>query len=121
MDAMNQEVLGYFGLKFEKREKYANDYVSELLNLYKKETNLDESTFVSGRGHRKSIRQKQSFQDRSRCHFHAAKMGLVDVKSYASDIECFVPLMEKFNELYGHCPNYPVADAGYGSYNNYLY
>lgn len=29
--------------------------------------------------------------------------------------------MEKFNKTYGHYPEYPVADAGYGSYNNYLY
>lgn len=36
-------------------------------------------------------------------------------------MECFIPLMEKFNELYSHYPKYPVADAGYGSYNNYLY
>lgn len=36
-------------------------------------------------------------------------------------MECFVPLMEKFNRTYGHYPKYPVADAGYGSYNNYLY
>lgn len=27
----------------------------------------------------------------------------------------------KFNRSYGHYPKYPVADAGYGSYNNYLY
>ena len=36
-------------------------------------------------------------------------------------MECFIPLMEKFNNIYGHYPKYPVADAGYGSYNNYLY
>ena len=36
-------------------------------------------------------------------------------------MECFVPLVEKFNRSYGHYPKYPVADAGYGSYNNYLY
>lgn len=36
-------------------------------------------------------------------------------------MECFVPLMEKFNATYGHYPKYPVADAGYGSYNNYIY
>jgi hypothetical protein len=30
-------------------------------------------------------------------------------------------LMEKFNRTYGHYPKYQVADAGYGSYNNYLY
>ena len=29
--------------------------------------------------------------------------------------------MEKFNELYGFYPKYPVADAGYGSFNNYLF
>ena len=27
----------------------------------------------------------------------------------------------KFNRTYGHYPKYQVADAGYGSYNNYLY
>ena len=59
IDAMNQEVLGYFNLKLEKREEYAIDYVSKLLELYKKGTGLDESTFVSGCGHRKSIYQKQ--------------------------------------------------------------
>lgn len=48
-------------------------------------------------------------------------IAVVDVRRYASDMECFVPLMEKFNHLYGHYPEYPVADAGYGSYNNYLY
>ena len=42
---------------------------------------------------------------------------MIDVKPYASDMECFVPLMEKFNKSYGHYPKYPVADAGYGSYN----
>ena len=29
--------------------------------------------------------------------------------------------MESFNKLYGFYPNYPVADTGYGSYNNYLF
>ena len=36
-------------------------------------------------------------------------------------MECFVPLMEKFNKIYGRYPKYPIADAGYGSYNNYIY
>ena len=43
IDAMNQEVLGYLGLKLEKREEYAIDYVSELLEMYKKGTGLDEN------------------------------------------------------------------------------
>ena len=48
-------------------------------------------------------------------------IAVVDVKPYASDMDCFVPLMEKFKKQYGFYPEYPVADAGYGSYNNYLY
>lgn len=43
------------------------------------------------------------------------------VYAYASDMDCFQPLMEGFSKRYGHYPRYPVADAGYGSFNNYLY
>ena len=171
IDAMNHEVLGYLGVKLEKREEYAVNYVAELLEMYKKETNLDESTFVSGCGHRKSIYQKQyqelqGYLERlknyarhieicgevrnsySKTDHDATFMRIkrdymgndqllpaynlqaavcdeyiaaVDVKPYASDMECFVPLMEKFNKSYGRYPKYPVADSGYGSYNNYLY
>ena len=48
-------------------------------------------------------------------------IAVFDVKQYASDMDCFQPLMEKFNHTYGRYPEYPVADAGYGSFNNYLY
>ena len=45
IDAMNQEVLGYLGVKFEKREVYAVDYVSELLTVYK-ETVIRKQTMM---------------------------------------------------------------------------
>ena len=48
-------------------------------------------------------------------------ISVFDVRQYASDMDCFQPLMEKFNETYGKYPTYPVADAGYGSLNNYIY
>ena len=48
-------------------------------------------------------------------------IATIDVKQYASDMDCFIPLMEKFNEQYCKYPKYPVADAGYGSFNNYIY
>lgn len=48
-------------------------------------------------------------------------IAALDIKQYASDMDCFKPLMEKFHEIYGRYPKYPIADAGYGSYNNYLY
>ena len=171
IDSMNQQVLGYLGVKLEQRKEYAIEYVSQMLEIYKETTGLDESSFVSGRGHRKSIHQKQyeelqGYLERlknyaqhieicgearnsySKTDHDATFMRLkrdymgndqllpaynlqaavcdeyiavIDVKPYASDMECFVPLMEKFHDIYGHYPKYPVADAGYGSYNNYLY
>ncbi len=44
-----------------------------------------------------------------------------DVFPFASDMSCFQPLMKGFFTRYGFYPEYPVADAGYGSYNNYLF
>lgn len=78
INAMNQKVLGYLGVKLEKREAYAIDYVSELLEMYKKETNLDKSTFVFGCGHRKSIQQKQ---------YQQMQGYLERLKTYANHIE----------------------------------
>ena len=171
IDAMNLQVLGCHGVKLEKREEYAIDYVSELLDQYRTITGLDESAFVSGIGHRKGIHQKQyqelqGYRERLKRYAEHIKIcgddrnsysktdhdatfmrikrdymgndqllpaynlqvvvcdeyiASVDVKHYASDMDCFVPLMEKFHTMYGHYPKYPVADAGYGSYNNYLY
>lgn len=171
IDAMNAEVLGYLGVKFEKRDAYAIDYVEELLKNYRHITNLDTDSFVTGRGHRKTQHQRQyqeleGYLERLKTYakhieicgesrnsyaktdhdatFMRLKrdymgndqllpaynvqaaicdeyIAVIDVRPYASDQDCFVPLMEKFKEMYGHYPKYPVADAGYGSYNNYLY
>lgn len=48
-------------------------------------------------------------------------IAVFNVKQYASDMDCFQPLMNKFYQQYGDYPEYSVADAGYGSLNNYLY
>ena len=48
-------------------------------------------------------------------------IAVADVNHYRSDMDCFIPLMEQFKKTYGFYPKYPVADAGYGSYNNYIY
>lgn len=48
-------------------------------------------------------------------------IAVFDVRQYISDMDCFIPLMERFNKQYGKYPLYPTGDAGYGSYNNYLY
>lgn len=48
-------------------------------------------------------------------------IAVIDVYQYRSDMDAFIPLMEAFHEKYGFYPRYPVADAGYGSFNNYIY
>ncbi len=48
-------------------------------------------------------------------------IAVFDVKQYASDMDCFIPLMERFKKAYGHYPKFSVADAGYGSLNNYIF
>jgi transposase len=52
------------------------------------------------------------------CDEYIAHYG---VFPFASDMDCFQPLLEGFRARYGFYPQYPVADAGYGSFNNYLY
>ena len=39
IDSMNDNVLGYLGIKLEKRTEYAIEYVRELLESYKKTKN----------------------------------------------------------------------------------
>ncbi len=38
-------------------------------------------------------------------------IAVFDTKQYASDTDCFQPLMEKFNKTYGKYPMYPVAET----------
>ena len=58
----------------------------------------------------------QGLQVLCRLFFTSLYIATVDVKQYASDTDCFVPLMEKFNQIYKRYPKYPIADAVYGSY-----
>ena len=48
-------------------------------------------------------------------------IAVFDVQQYASDMDCFEPLILKFYRQYKKFPKYPIADAGYGSLNNYLF
>ena len=48
-------------------------------------------------------------------------IAVIDAQQYATDTDCFIPLMNRFKTSYGQYPKYPVGDAGYGSYNNYLF
>ena len=37
-------------------------------------------------------------------------IAVVDVNQYRSDMDCFIPLMNKFYTTYGFYPKYPAAE-----------
>ncbi len=46
---------------------------------------------------------------------------VIDAYQNGADQKTFKPVLEKYNLMYNSYPKYPVADAGYGSYDNYSY
>lgn len=170
LEEMN-EVLIWSGLKIQTNAEYSPEGLKDILDRYAANFEIDTTTFVYGRGHRKSIQQRHyeklkeytkkleeyiekvnicgpnrnsySKSDHSATFMRIKTdymgndqllpaynvqvgvadefIAVVDVNQYRSDMDCFIPLMEKFHKTYGFYPKYPIADAGYGSYNNYIY
>ena len=169
-DEINQDISS-LGIRIETNTEYVPAYLKEILERYANICKIDETKFVHGVGHRKTIEQKRyetlqsyilkleeyiekietcgenrnsySKTDNTATFMRVKKdymgndqllpaynvqlgiadeyIAVVDVTQYRSDMDCFIPLMERFYRTYGFYPKYPVADAGYGSYNNYLY
>lgn len=44
-----------------------------------------------------------------------------DLYQRAGDTRTFISFMERHKEFYGSYPKYPVADAAYGTYENYMF
>ena len=170
IEEMN-EALAWSGTQISVNTEYAPDYLEEISEQYAQLWQLDEKDFVHGKGHHKSVQQRQyellcqyteklkeyvekieicgpernSYSkvdhDATFMRIKTDYMGndqllpaynvqigvadeyiaVVDVNQYRSDMDCFIPLMDQFHQIYGFYPKYPVADAGYGSYNNYIY
>ena len=170
IEDINEE-LAWSGAKISVNTEYVPDYLDEVAKQYAMLCQLDEKTFVHGKGKHKTVQQRhyewlQQYaeklrecvekiticgQDRnsySKTDHSATFMriktdymgndqllpaynvqiavadeyiAMVDVNHYRSDMDSFIPLMERFRKTYGFYPKYPIADAGYGSYNNYIY
>lgn len=165
------ETLAWSGIKISTNTEYVPEELKEILARYAATYELDKSSFVYGKGHRKTVQQRQyekleeytskleeyiekieicgsgrnsySKTDHSATFMRIKTdymgndqllpaynvqigvadeyIAVIDVNQYRSDMDCFIPLMEQFHKLYGFYPKYPTADAGYGSYNNYIY
>ena len=170
LDEVNGGVLAGLGVRIEKRDEYAIEYLEKAIRNYAELTGADGDR-KHGRGHHKTPEQRQydtlceyleklkkyaehikicgenrnsySKTDRGATFMRVKRdymgndqllpaynmqigvcdgyVAVVDAQQYASDMDCFVPLMEKFRAMYGSYPQDPVADAGYGSYNNYIF
>lgn len=170
LEEINQS-LAFSGLKMQTNTEYIPVELKEMAYRYADFFHLNPDAFVYGRGHRKSIEQRQyetllqyaakleeyvqkvatcgpdrnsySKTDNDATFMRIKKdymgndqllpaynvqvgvadeyIAVLDVNQYRSDMDCFIPLMEEFKSKYGFYPEYPTADAGYGSYNNYLY
>ena len=91
---INREIEA-LGIKFGTRTEYAVEYMEQITEQYIKLTGINPETIIRGKGHHKTAEQRRYDK----------------LNEYT----------EKFNKTYGKYPKYPVADAGYGSFNNYLY
>ena len=167
---INEDLI-WTGIAVSTNTEYVPDYLTEVAEKYAGLWQIDENTFVHGKGKHKTVQQRyyeQLLEYRNKLEEYIEKIDIcgkernsysktdksatfmrikkdymgndqllpaynvqigvadeyiavVDVNHYRSDMDCFVPLMEEFNKQYGFYPKYPVADAGYGSYNNYIY
>jgi transposase len=58
LEEINEKELSFLDVKFETRTEYAIEYLDGILGKYAELYNLNPQSFVSGKGHRKSIQQK---------------------------------------------------------------
>ena len=171
IECINSDFLCYECCRYESREEYTIEYLEGMLKDFTKRFSIDTSTFVEGKGHRKTpyqriyqsleeylnklkeyaikiktcgeIRNSYSKTDKDATFMRVKRdymgndqllpaynfqVGVCDeyiaiagIYQYASDVDCFIPLMLKFKETYGYFPKYPIGDAGYGSMNNYIF
>lgn len=158
-------------IEYKTNENYEIDYIEYLINDYTKRYQVNEKTFVYGKGKHKSLiqiryellkeylkklkeyavkietcgehRNSYSKTDKDATFMRIKRdymgndqllpaynvqfgicdefIAVLDVNQFASDADCFVPLMEKFYHIFKKYPEYCMGDAGYGTYNNYLF
>ena len=152
-EEINEE-LSFTGMKLSINSEYAPEYIKEAAEKYAGVCQLDESEFVRGRGHHKSVQQRHyeklteyaeklleyvekihicgegrnsySKTDHSATFMRMKKdymgndqllpaynvqigvadeyIAVVDVNQYRIDMDCFIPLMNKFRNTYGFYP-----------------
>ena len=133
------ETLAYTGLKIETNTEYTPDSLEAILSRYDFVCHIDENTFIYGRGHRKSREQRyyerlKEYIEKLSEYVERTQICGPERNSYAkTDHDATFMRMKKdymgndqllpaYNIQIGVADEYiAVADAGYGSFNNYLF
>ena len=115
-----QRVYDTFKEYYEKLEEYAKDL--EILgpnrNSYSK-TDHDATFMHMKEDHMRNAQLKPGYN--VQIGVSNEYIMVIDAYQNGADHKTFKPILEKFNIMYNYYPKYPVADAGYGSYDNYSY
>ena len=109
-----------FSAYLEKLEEYENDLkiIGPKRNSYAK-TDHDATFMHMKEDHMKNAQLKPGYN--VQIGVSNEYIMVIDAFQNGADQPTFEPFMEKYNGMYERYPEYPVADAGYGSYDNYSY
>ncbi len=105
---------------FNKLKEYNNDLkiIGENRNSYSK-TDHDATFMHMKEDHMRNAQLKPGYN--VQIGVSNEYIMVIDAYQQRSDDRTFEPILEKYNIMYDRYPKYPVADAGYGGYDNYRY
>jgi len=105
---------------YEKLKEYNNDLsiIGDNRNSYSK-TDYDATFMHMKEDHMRNAQLKPGYN----VQIGVSNEYIMVIEAYqnGSDQKTFKPVLEKYNLMYDRYPTYPVADAGYGSYDNYSF
>jgi len=115
-----QRIYDTFKEYYEKLEEYAKDLeiIESNRNSYAK-TDHDATFMHMKEDHMRNAQLKPGYN--VQIGVSNEYIMVIDAFQNGADQKTFKPILEKYNIMYNNYPKYPVADAGYGSYDNYSY
>lgn len=115
-----QRIYDTFKEYYEKLHEYAEDLeiIGPNRNSYAK-TDHDATFMHMKEDHMRNAQLKPGYN--VQIGVSNEYIMVIDAFQNGADQKTFKPILEKYNIMYNNYPKYPVADAGYGSYDNYSY
>jgi len=115
-----QRLYDNFKVYFDKLQEYEEDLkiIGPNRNSYSK-TDHDATFMHHKEDHMRNAQLKPGYN--VQIGVSNEYIMVIDAYQERSDDLTFEPILEKYNIMYDRYPKYPVADAGYGGYDNYRY